>query len=124
MVVGHCFVHGFHDNTAFAGPLPAGWRVVIIDDEYGGHKIRYRNFAKAGRDVNLEICDADTVHDPRLGDLPIEWEWSECERTKNDPDLFEEYYHEADDRYIHSDPRMSVEALERRGIHLETFDLV
>jgi hypothetical protein len=85
--------------------------------------VRFRNFAMAGEDVGLEYCDADTVNDPRLGDLPSGWEWSETKRTKNDPDLFEEYYHDSD-KYIHSDPRMTAEALRARGFVLESFDLV
>jgi hypothetical protein len=122
-VVGHAFVHGFHDARPFLGPLPPGWRVVVLDDDHGGNMIRFRNIAAAGADVELEMCDADTVNDPRLGDLPPGWEWSEAERTKNDPDLFEEYYHESD-KYIHSDPRMTVEALAARGVILESFDLI
>lgn len=122
-IVGHAFVHGFHDACAFLGPLPPQWRVVVLDDEYGGKRIRYRDLSQGGRDLVLEISDADTVHDPRLGDLPPGWRWYECERTKNDPDLFEEYYHE-EEGYQHSDPRMSAAALTDRGVILQTFDLV
>jgi hypothetical protein len=122
-VVGQAFVHGFHDATAFLGPLPPQWRVVILNDEYGGKQIRYRDLSTAGEELEFETCDADTIHDPRLGDLPLGWKWYECGRSKNEPDLFEEYYHEVDG-YQYSDPRMNATVLTERGVILQTFDLV
>lgn len=122
-VVGHAFTHGFHDASAFLGPLPPHWRVVAIPDRNGGYMIRFRDLSNAGSDINLEICDVDTIDDPRLGPLPDGWEWNESERTKNHPDIFEEFYHESD-KYVLSDPRMTIDALEARGVVLETFDLV
>ncbi|KIW08328.1 uncharacterized protein PV09_01245 [Verruconis gallopava] len=122
-VVGSCFVHGFHDASAFLGPLPSNWRVIIRDDEYGGAVVRFRNLDQAGLEVDYAESDADTVHDPRLGELSPCWEWVESERTKDEPRIYEEFYDSELDRYVHSDPRMSAEALRERGVPLRRFFL-
>jgi hypothetical protein len=68
--------------------------------------------------------DEETIHDPWLGPLPPEWECFPRERTNNDPKIYEGFRNKVTGEVMNSDPRKLPEALEARGVKLETFHLV
>ena len=66
-----------------------------------------------------------TVDDPRLGALPYQgWGRTVYERTVEDLAVFERFVSGESGEVVNHDPRMSIEALEARGVRLRTFLLV
>ena len=65
-----------------------------------------------------------TLEDPRLEAMPLEWERMTYERTPDDPAYFAAFRNKVTDETINSDPRLSPEALQARGVALETFSLI
>lgn len=116
-VVGQCLVDGLEDACALLGPLPKGWRLQVFPDT-SNSSARCRFFhVETGRTVD---------EDPRLPDLDTdEWEiFGDVARTADDPFTFREFRHIPTGDVVKSDPRMTPEALERRGVSLKTFVLV
>jgi hypothetical protein len=113
-VVGEAYIHGLEDAIGVLGPLPTGWKVIIVGDTLGRPLHRYLNRDK------WEY----TAEDPRLDRLPPEWERIEYERSPDDPALFEMFKNCVTGETINSDPRLSPEALRVRGVRLETFQLI
>ena len=113
-VVGEAYIHGLEDDIAVHGALPAQWKVIITADSLGRALHRY---------VNLMTYEL-TAEDPRLGVLPPEWERVPYERSADDPALFEVFKNSITGETLHSDPRLSPEALRARGVNLETLQLI
>jgi hypothetical protein len=113
-VVGEAYVHGLEDAKGILGPLPAGWKVVIMGDVRGRPLPRY---------LDLRSYQV-TAEDPRLGGLPLGWERVEHERTPNDPAFFEMFRNNGIGEMSNSDPQLTPESLKSRNIPLVTFQLV
>lgn len=101
------------DAEALIGPLLHEWRIEI-DFIEGRYNIRYLDTTTGER----------TSDDPRLDALP-----SDCERiqrgyTACDPHYVAWFRNRATGEVMNSDPRLLPEALERRGVKLETLRLV
>jgi hypothetical protein len=111
--MGPLYVHGLMEGQALLGPLPLLWELIINSDD-----IRY-SFCFLNHETG-EI----TQHDPRLDVLPQQWH----EVAEEDNARFEIYTQHYENKttgeVINSDPRLLPEALEARGVHLETITLV
>lgn len=114
LVVGPCLIYGLNDISALLGPLPHPWRVQVYHDSNG----LLSNFRYFNPETN---CLSE--EDPRSGPLP-EWDRIEVERTGDDPFLLQCFKNRVTGEIIKSDPRLLPEALETRGVKLETFSLV
>lgn len=112
-IVGSCYVHGLMDNEALLGPLPEGWsiRQRFVN---GRWRSQYRN-ARAGE---------TTDDDPRLSPLPSVWKRGNPMPTADDPARVDLFENTDTGEFINYVPRLSVTALEQRGIMLETITLV
>ncbi|KAF2491615.1 HET-domain-containing protein [Lophium mytilinum] len=115
-VVGSVYVHGLSDATALLGPIPAPWTVHVDDDDAGEYRHRFFN-SITGQHHSLS-------EDPRLEPLPPEWEHVPRDRTAEDPPVFETFRNKMTGEEMNSDPRMLPDALRKRGVPLQTFQLV
>ena len=114
-VVGECYTHGIMDGESLLGQLPPFWEVrPVIDMSNGVKEPAYWN-----SETNSASRD-----DPRLGELPAEWERITQRRTPDDPILFAPHRNKLTGEIINSDPRMLPNNLRKRGINLEMFPLV
>ncbi|KAF2966662.1 hypothetical protein GQX73_g6923 [Xylaria multiplex] len=113
--VGPCYLHGASDGNTLLGPLPTPWRVQRFPNSNGHYLVcRFYN-----PDTGV-LCDED----PRLEPLGEDWERLELrDWTADDPEIFQEFRHKPTGKIIKSDPRLSPEALRKRGVALETFSL-
>jgi hypothetical protein len=117
-VVGECYVHGFMYGESLLGPLPAPWRARKDTGSTGSFLPLFWN----------SETDSESREDPRLEDLPAEWEKIEEEQWA--PEFVGLYFPYSPHRNtvtgeeIVSDPRMFPEALKARGVRLEEFTLV
>lgn len=112
-VVGRCFQDGLDRAEAILGPLEEQIKVqmYMID---GAFMPRFFNSAE----------DKLYNNDPRLGDLPAEWEKLEVRRTRDDPLNVVRYRNKESGEIINSDPRLFPDALRARGVALETYRLI
>lgn len=112
-VIGKCYVHGLMDGEALLGPVPHPWVVqqLNVEDYY---QPQYLN----------TITNTVSSQDPRLGTLPWEWRRADRERTIETPLHYAYFDNILTGEWINSDPRLLPEALEQRGIKLETIQLV
>lgn len=113
-IVGEAYIHGLEDATGILGSLSSDWKAIIIGDTFGRTMHRY---------LNLKTYE-QTAEDPRLHDLPPEWERISYERSPNDPALYEVFKNKNTQESINSDPRLTAEALRVRGVKLEKFQLI
>lgn len=119
-LVGHCFVYDLQDSQSILGPLPSPWRVQIFDH----FDQEFRWYPKFFNPESKVL----TSEDPRLEPL-TEWERIPLEDlgrdlTSEDPLICDFFRNKKDGRIVNSDPRLMPEALEARGVKLETFTLV
>jgi hypothetical protein len=112
--VGISSLHGFTDGEALLEPLPSPWKVRIKLGSNGYDKIYFIN----------SLTGESTHEDPRLEALPSHWEELEAVRTPDDPLLFGRFRNKLTGEVRNSDPRLLPEALEKRGVKIETFELV
>lgn len=113
-VVGECYVHGLSDAVGILGTLPDQWKVIIKGDAFGRPTPRY---------VSLqEYCEIE--NDPRLGSLPQSWERVSCNRSAEDPSIFEKFLSHETGEEVDSDPRLFPDALIARGVELEYLPLI
>lgn len=109
-VVGPCFVHGLMLGEALKPPLEPPWKDVLPVAR--GWALSYFINVQTGQLLKS---------DPRLGSLPTGWE----EVTTLDPVLPPFVFENKENEHVSmNDPRMSAEAIEQRGIALETFELM
>lgn len=113
-IVGECLVYGLHDAISLLGPLPDGWNIQVhfISTTLGSKYYYYD-----------EATDELTEEDPRLEPL-VEWERVHSDRTGDDPETFQRFKDLTTGEVINYDPRMSPEALRKRGVPLEMFSLI
>ena len=112
IVIGECYVHGIKSGEALLGPLPGNWRRVMRRNEgQGGYHVAYVN-------REMGICQ---VEDPRLGPLPDDW----CEVEHPYQQRYAKFRkRNTDQPATKFDPRLSPEALYKRGVELREFKLV
>ncbi|KIM95703.1 hypothetical protein OIDMADRAFT_171163 [Oidiodendron maius Zn] len=113
-VIGVCYVDGVSHGESLLGPIPTPWQLRIIFDDLGIFTPQF---------VNADSGET-TFEDPRLATVPRDWEELEAIRSPGDPTLFKRFHNKISGEIINSDPRMSPEALEQRGVKLQTFTLV
>ena len=113
-VVGECHVHGLSDAVGILGPLPDHWKVIIKGDAFGRPTHRFFHLSD----------NEETLNDPRLEPLPLNWERATYERFANDPAIFERFRNLVTGELVNYDPRLSPERLEARGVELQSFRLV
>lgn len=108
-VVGPCFVHGLMLGEALKPPLEPPWKDALPVTK--GWALPYFVNTETG-----EVLKSDV----RLGSLPPGWE----EVTSLDPFLPPFVFENKVDGCISiNDPRMSADAIQQRGIVLETLEL-
>ncbi|KAK1473548.1 hypothetical protein CABS01_04210 [Colletotrichum abscissum] len=108
-VVGPCFVHGLMLGEALKPPLKPPWKDALPVTK--GWAMPYF--------INTETLELMKT-DVRLGSLPLDWE----EVASIDPFLPPFVFKNKNDGRISvNDPRMSVDAIQKRGIELETLVL-
>ncbi|KGO66067.1 Heterokaryon incompatibility [Penicillium italicum] len=109
-VVGPCFVHGLMLGEALKPPLEPPWKDVLPVTR--GWALPYLTNTETG---------ALLKSDPRLGLLPTGWE----EVMSLDPFLPPFVFENKENGNISvNDPRMSADAIKKRGIVLETLELM
>jgi hypothetical protein len=113
-LIGRVYIHDLMDAQALLGPLPSPWMMVIarIDSNISRHEF-----------FNTQTTE-QTSRDPRLGALPVEWEEVEMEDEVRVREALQHYRNTETGEVINSDPRLLPEALEARGVKVETFVLV
>jgi hypothetical protein len=104
------------NSEALLGPLPAPWTVLRDNDSRGICRVGLFN---TERKKKISIED-----DPRLGAMPPEWERLEVIPSPDDPFYVQRCRNKITGEEINSDPRLLPEALEKRGVKLQTFRLV
>jgi hypothetical protein len=111
--MGPLYVDGLMEGQAFLGPIPSPWKLIInsVDPRPSFSFLNHQT-------------DEITLQDPRLNTLPQEWHEIE---EGDDPCLAintQHYKHKTTGKVFNSDPRLLPEALETRGVRLETITLV
>jgi hypothetical protein len=109
-------VHGLMNAEALLGPLPSPWTVLRNMDSRGISRVGF---------FNPETKEKASIEDdPRLGEMPPEWERLEVIPSLDDPYYIQRCRNKITGEEINSDPRLLPEALEKRGVKLQTFRLV
>jgi hypothetical protein len=111
-VVGEAFVYAFRDANALLGPLPEPWLVQVSESDNFRSMFHFLN-QKTG-----EVTDSD----PRMAPL-VGWERLAVERGASDPLTCQKYRNIDNGLVVNYDPRLSLDALELRGLKFETFRL-
>ena len=113
-IVGWCFIWGLADGEGLLGPVQRPWKAMAHLNEHTIIEPMYLNTDK----------NTKTQEDPRLIELPKQWERIDLERTPDDPLLFAPHQNKLTGEVINSDPRLLPEELRERGVKLEEFRLV
>jgi hypothetical protein len=101
-------------DVRLLGPLSAGWKVIIRGDALGRPTQRF-----------LHCSDhEETFDDPRLEPLANNWERVTCERSDEDPTIFEKFRNLETGEVVNYDPRLCPKVLASRGIELKSFRLI
>jgi hypothetical protein len=108
-VVGEAYYDGYMDGEALLGPLPDSFKEVLKL-----HR-RYLEWAYLNEDTGVFQAE-----DPRLGPLPLGWRLEWLSNNEFWPWFINDETGEESDW----DPRLTSEALRKRGIPLQVFDLV
>jgi len=109
-VVGEAYCDGFMDGEALLGPLPDFFKAVFRSNSKNEWRWSYLN-QKTG------VFQAE---DPRLGPLPAEW----SVKSHEDDELIQLFLNDETGNETWHDPRLTSEALRKRGVPLQVFDLV
>jgi hypothetical protein len=112
-LMGPVYIHGLMEGQALLGSLPSPWESVITDRNRG-LEFAYHNLQT--KEISLQ--------DPRLSDLPTEWEEIVQEDEARSNIYVQHFKNKNTGEIINSDPRLLPQALKARGVNLETFILV
>lgn len=115
-VVGNCYIPGLNDAKALLGPLPGGWSVQWRPPK-NDRRVILPVF------LNSEIQSLSEA-DPRLNDLPHDWEKFEREWEYGDPANAKWFKNTKTGEILNSDPRMHPEALKARGVDVREIELI
>ena len=118
-VIGSCYVHGLMHGEGVLGRFPPGWKGIFLMDENGLDRPCY-----CCGDSDSPGDTVTTEEDPRLGPVPRPFERVESQRTLDDPTNFVRFRNSQTGEVINYDPRLTLEALRERGVHVESFQLV
>ncbi|KAI0121663.1 heterokaryon incompatibility protein-domain-containing protein [Xylariales sp. AK1849] len=102
-----CYMHGVMDGETVLGPLQQPWE--IRNKRFGDqHVTTYYN-------TETDVWQSE---DPRLKAIPLppEWEPMDWKRTRDDPSNCCMFRNRITGEVINSDPRLSMEALNERGL--------
>ncbi|KPI34983.1 uncharacterized protein AB675_11923 [Cyphellophora attinorum] len=114
LVVGQIFVHGLMDGESLLGSLPPDWEIRMLP---GGD----------GREVTCFFNATDsalTRQDPRLPEMPPEWNRLKRDRVQDDPFFHQDYQNRDSGEIINFDPRVGVAALTSRGEPASAADMI
>jgi hypothetical protein len=101
-------------GKSLLGPLSHSWSLRLQRNAFGSPELVFWNAE----------TNSSSLDDPRLGELPSEWERMELKRTPDSALICAPHQNKLTRDIINSDPRMSAEALTARGVKLEDFRLV
>lgn len=106
-LIGCCYLHGVMDGEALLGPLGFPWE-MSIRNRSGNAQIAYYN-VNAGKHRHT---------DPRLDKIPCPslWEDISWNYSREGPNNCTKFRNKATGEVINSDPRLSMEALNERGL--------
>lgn len=113
--IGTANCSGLMDGQAILGPLPDGVETVSVLNEDTGANLPAFKHTSTG-----EV----THNDPRLPPMSSEWKDVSADRTMSNAPLCWQHETTGEWRSYLSDPRLDADALESRGVKLETFFLV
>jgi hypothetical protein len=114
-VIGNAICSGFMDGEAILGSLPGEYETVSILNETSGTDLPAFRNRQTGQ---------VTHEDPRLPLLKPEWKDVSVDRTGSNASLCWRNETTGEWRYYLRDPRLDTDALESRGVKLETFFFV
>ncbi|KAF1922013.1 heterokaryon incompatibility protein-domain-containing protein [Ampelomyces quisqualis] len=107
------YIHGLMEGQALLGPLPDSWDLII------DHRIKKSRFSYYHRQSG-----GVALKDPRLEDLPSGWQEVDKEDEARLRFHVQHHRNKVTGEFINSDPRLLPEALEARGVQLNTFVLI
>ena len=113
-IVGNAVCSGLMDGEALLGPLPDECDAVSVLNEQTGQSLPAFRDSQTG-----EV----TYADPRLPRLDPKWVDVSADRTLGSAPLHWRNEETGQVRHYLQDPRLDVDALERRGVQLEDFIL-
>ncbi|KAL1852905.1 hypothetical protein Daus18300_011987 [Diaporthe australafricana] len=116
-VVGPVYLDGAMDGEAFLGQLPDHWCVQFdILKESASDKLFYKNLDTG----------AVVKTDPRMDKIPLPYEWEPVTwaREDIDPMICCRFRNKLTGELINYDPRMTSEALEKRGVNIQEIVLI
>ena len=102
--IGEGYFHGLMDGEGLLGPFREGWKTQLCEDRNGRLVPAYVD--KSGRVIK---------DDPRVGALPEPWQF----RHHVDEEIYNIYVNGQPGETIEKDPRMTAEALRKRGLDLQ-----
>jgi hypothetical protein len=110
-VIGVCYVRGLVDDESYLGPLPSLWKVQF---RKGTSQLFTRGF--------LDTLSGQTSsEDPRMGQLPSDWEKVEGAIGSS---ALPEFKNKITGEIVNADPRLFPEHLKKRGINVQLVHLV
>jgi hypothetical protein len=113
-VVGEAFFNDACFGQAFFGPIPDGYeyRWCMQYDDKTGSDLGFKSSI-----INSSTLE-QLAEDPRLGPLPSGW------KSTMETPFDRVFWKTGDESYTYSDPRLTPEALEKRGIAIRYFELI
>lgn len=116
-VLGVCNVDALCDAVVLLGALPEPWIVQFLYSEESNTPMPQPFY------VNTTTGER-TREDPRLGELPDDWERIYPLWSRSEPRHVDYFRHKGTGEVVFSDPRLAPEALLRRGIDLDYLRLI
>jgi len=110
-VVGEAYYDGFMDGEALLGPFTDSFAPVS--------RLNPNDRLWVWQYLNQET-GLFQVEDPRLGSLPAGWSLVNHDRE----DFYQRFVNDATGKKTWDDPRLTSEALRKRGVPLQVFELV
>jgi hypothetical protein len=113
-VINDTCIHSLFDANTLLDPVPALWKVCLYVGQSDVY-IQWHHNTPTG------TC---TINDPQLGALSLEWEHLPFVGSPGSPPYLARFKSKEIGEMRDADPRLEVDALVARGVHLETFKLV
>jgi hypothetical protein len=112
-ILGPAHIHGLMEGQAVLGSLSPSWNLVV-KNTYSTYTLLFHSVQDGTR----------TPEDPRLGELPENWEPIEKEDEARLRYTVQHYRHKITNEIINSDPRLMLEAVRARSIKVETLVVI
>lgn len=110
-VIGETYCDGFMDGEALLGPFPDSVEAV--------HRLIPNNNMWLWAYLNRKTGGFQQ-EDPRLGPLPNGWRW----KVREDEGFWKLFVNDETGEETEDDPRLTSEALRKRGVPLQVFELI